>query len=151
MQSFLPYADFEHSAAVLDYKRCGKMITEGYQIMTALLENRGWVNHTATRMWRGHELWLLLYIEACNDVWTNDWGYKPNVAFDKALLLYSESPPRRQLGEPPWLGDPDLHLSHQSMLAQKDPQFYGPRFPRVRTDLTYYWPGREERLGPDWK
>jgi hypothetical protein len=43
---------------------------------------------------------------------------------------------------PPWLGDPDFHLSHQSALVRKDPDFYGPLFPGVPDDLEYVWPAR---------
>lgn len=55
MQTFLPYPDFERSAAALDYRRLGKQRIEAYQILQTLQnpEQRSWRNHPAVRMWRG--------------------------------------------------------------------------------------------------
>lgn len=42
---------------------------------------------------------------------------------------------------PSWLGDEDLHLSHQSNLIRKNPEFYRQRFgPNVPDNLPYIWP-----------
>jgi hypothetical protein len=43
---------------------------------------------------------------------------------------------------PPWLGDDELHRSHQSALVRKDPDHYRPLFPDVPDDLPYVWPVR---------
>ena len=43
-------------------------------------------------------------------------------------------------GDPAWLGDDRLHLSHQSNLVRKLPDYYGPMFPLVDADLPYFWP-----------
>ena len=62
MQTFLPYSDYDQSAAVLDYRRLGKQRVEAKQIMFALSDpNYGWQNHPAVRMWRGHEYQLAQY------------------------------------------------------------------------------------------
>src|SRR4051794_10899397 len=55
VQTFLPYADFDASAAVLDDRRLGKQRVETMQVLRALVfpSYRGWKNHPATRMWRG--------------------------------------------------------------------------------------------------
>ena len=51
MQTFLPYPDFEASAAVLDDRRLGTPRVETYQILRALTWPRyGWKNHPAVRM-----------------------------------------------------------------------------------------------------
>jgi hypothetical protein len=42
--------------------------------------------------------------------------------------------------DPPWMGRPDIHVSHQSNLVRKDPEFYGPIFAGVSADLEYVWP-----------
>ncbi|MGI8613947.1 MAG: hypothetical protein ACR2KL_08425 [Nocardioidaceae bacterium] len=44
--------------------------------------------------------------------------------------------------DPPWLGDAELHRSHQSNLIRKDPTRYGPLFPGVPDDLPDVWPVR---------
>ena len=59
MQTFLPYADFNKSAEVLDNRRLNKQILEGYQILKVLGNpdpRAGWRNHPAVKMWRGRVL-----------------------------------------------------------------------------------------------
>lgn len=54
VQTFLPYPDFERSAAVLDPARLGKQRVETLQVLRALeLPDYGWRNHPAVGMWRG--------------------------------------------------------------------------------------------------
>ena len=50
---------------------------------------------------------------------------------------------------PPWLGNPDLHLSHRSRLIAKDPRFYSPLFPGTDPDLEYVWPEPKHLLLPE--
>lgn len=136
MQTFLPYPSFVESAAVLDYKRLGKQRVETWQILRALRgETKGWVNHPATRMWRGYESALAFYGWVMADEWQMR-GYKDSMAqrFIDAQLQYGE------MVKPPWLGDSKLHLSHQSNLVRKLPEFYGDKFPGVSPDLEYVWP-----------
>jgi hypothetical protein len=57
MQTFLPYKDFKKSAKVLDNKRLGKQRVEAFQILNILLgrtKTKGWRNHPAVLMWKGH-------------------------------------------------------------------------------------------------
>jgi hypothetical protein len=44
---------------------------------------------------------------------------------------------------PPWLGDADFHVSHQSSLVRKNPAHYRPHFPDVPDDLPYVWPSSD--------
>ena len=54
MQTFLPVADFEDGARLLDSPRLGKQRVETLQILRALeLPDYGWASHPAVRMWRG--------------------------------------------------------------------------------------------------
>jgi hypothetical protein len=139
MQTFLPYEDFVESAKVLDNKRLGKQRVEVLQILNALSgKSRGWVNHPATRMWRGHELALAVYgVKVC-DEWTsrgfNDTCRSKIVA--TMPMYYGFRGPML----PDWLGDRSFHRSHQSNLLRKDPAFYGPYFMGVPNDLPYVWP-----------
>jgi hypothetical protein len=41
---------------------------------------------------------------------------------------------------PSWIGDRNFHISHQSNLVRKDPEFYRPLFPTVPDNLEYIWP-----------
>lgn len=139
MQTFLPYKDFNKSARVLDYRRLGKQRVEVKQILNALDGlSKGWTNHPATNMWRGHRYYLADYgVAICNE-WRRR-GYKdtlmPEFAVRKQEYL--------ALGEtdkPLWLGDRDLHLSHQSNLLRKDIAYYSKYFHGVAHDLPYVWP-----------
>lgn len=144
MQTFLPHADFNESARVLDRQRLGKQRVETLQIMTALLTGKGWVNHPATKMWRGHEASLLRYQVCVCQEWT-DRGYR-DTCWGKTLDLALEHhiAPRFD-DDPPWLGDEDLHLSHRSNLIRKKPEHYGELWPDVPADLPYVWPTRETK------
>lgn len=135
MQTFLTHADFGQSARSLDYRRLGKQRVEAWQILRALAgETRGWVNHPATRMWRGHEGSLARYgIAVCRE-WV-DRGYRDTMLerFVAAADGLDDAPPH-------WLGREDLHRSHRSNLVRKFPEHYRPLFPGVPDDLEYVWP-----------
>lgn len=138
MQTFLPYPNFTDSVQTLDRQRLGKQRVETLQIMSALLTGSGWVNHPATKMWRGYEAGLLEYQRETVIEWL-ERGYK-DTCWEKTYDLFLSNLPRRSGFEPPWLGDRDFHISHQSNLLRKDPQHYGPYFPGVPDDLPYIWP-----------
>lgn len=135
MQTFLPVASFAGSASALDRQRLGKQRVECLQILNALTgQSKGWVNHPAVRMWRGHERALIRYGVAVCDEWIKR-GYNDSC---RAKILAFESQFRDQSAiMPPWFGDIDLHRSHQSNLRRKDPDHYA--FP-VPDDLPYVWP-----------
>jgi len=72
MQTFLPIPtrDYSEIARLLDSKRLYKQALEAIQITLVLIkkdkegnfrEPKGWVNHPAVRMWRGHEVELARY------------------------------------------------------------------------------------------
>lgn len=142
MQTFLPYPSFTQSAEVLDYKRLGKQRVETKQIYNALTTGKGWIHHPATKMWAGYELALLEYGLAVVDEWRHR-GYKDSM-FDwfayERLTRYIKG---EEFDVPKWFGNEQFHLSHQSNLIRKDPEFYGPKFPGVPDDLPYYWPTKE--------
>jgi hypothetical protein len=131
MQTFLPYPDFEKSMRVLDYRRLGKQRIEARQLLRALQGEGGWVNHPATRMWRGYEPALMLYHDAAIKEWIRR-GYQNSMELLK--------PKKAKLVMPPWLGDRKFHCSHQSNLVRKFPEHYRKYFPKVPDDLPYLWP-----------
>lgn len=135
MQTFLPYDNFAASARVLDRQRLGKQRVEAWQIMLALNGlSKGWVNHPATRMWRGYEEALAQY----GDVMCFEWirrGYR-----DTLLERFNPFIKHNFPALPPWFGDEALHLSHRSNLVRKMPEHYGDIWPDVPNDLPYVWP-----------
>lgn len=132
MQTFVPYADFNQTAKVLDYKRLGKQRVETFQILNILLErteSSGWRNHPAVRMWRGFESALQHYQNIVIREWI-DRGYKNNMNFEiiENPILY-----------PQWFGDDKVHRSHRSNLLRKNFDYYSEFFDEP-TDLEYHWP-----------
>lgn len=135
MQTFLPYASFEASARVLDRQRLGKQRVEAWQIMLALNgRSKGWVNHPATRMWRGHTEALARYGDAMCFEWIRR-GYR-----DTLLERFHPFITHNELVLPAWFGDEALHLSHRSNLVRKDPNYYREYWSDVPDDLPYVWP-----------
>jgi hypothetical protein len=137
MQTFLPYADFAKSAAVLDRQRLGKQRVETLQVLNALVNPQyGWQNHPAVKMWRGHEYTLLQYQRAICNEWTGR-GYK-DTCLQKSIDLLAD----KKIGmfKPTWLGGYLLHRSHQSNLLRKLPEHYSKYFDSVPNDIEYIWP-----------
>lgn len=144
MQTFLPYESFTRSAVSLDDKRLGKQRVETLQIMGALILDRGWVNHPATKMWRGYEMALLHYQYAMCFEWHVIRGYK-DTCLRKTMDMFWRAPYLAQdWSWPWWLGNDEFHLSHRSNLIRKDEDFYRPQFPYIPDDLEYAWPSNEE-------
>ena len=141
MQTFLPYADFRKSAECLDRQRLGKQRVEAWQIIRALRgETKGWVNHPATKMWRGYEMALAMYGLVVCDVWR--WrGYKDSLRDKFAEIVASGELINYPL--PDWIGDEAFHLSHQSKLLSKLPSHYQQYFAGVPDNLDYVWPVKE--------
>lgn len=139
MQTFLPYPDFRDSAMVLDRLRLGKQRVETLQIMSALLTGRGWTSHPATKMWRNYESALLEYQRAIVREWMYR-GYR-DTCLEKTLEIYAmDRPYQAKVVMPPWFGDPEFHLSHQSNLLRKHPVHYREYFSGVPDNLPYVWP-----------
>ena len=136
MQTFVPYASFFQSAQVLDRQRLGKQRVEVLQLLNALSgEGRGWANHPAAIMWQGYENALVSYGLIVCDEWLSR-GYK-DTCYEKIRAHFDSS---KTLGLPPWWGQVDVHVSHQSNLVRKNPDYYRPFFPNVPDDLDYVWP-----------
>lgn len=135
MQTFLPYPSFAESARCLDNKRLGKQRVECLQILNALANPaKGWQNHPAVKMWRGHTPSLVLYgCEVCLE-WKAR-GFK-----DTCLEKISSFMAASRGTIPGWLGDEAFHASHRSNLLRKDAIHYG-KFGWVESnDLPYIWP-----------
>lgn len=140
MQTFVPLtSSFEAIAKVLDNKRLNKQALEGWQILMNLLEldpqgnhriSKGWSNHPAVRMWRGHEYALYRYIIAMVDEWKQR-GYKSTIG-DKARATIMRA---IELGivdghteNPSWLSSFDqfsvIASSHRLALLSKEYEWY---------------------------
>ena len=132
MQTFLPFPDFQQSAAVLDRERLGKQRVEALQILRALvIPEYGWQSHPAIRMWMGYVPALTMYGLAMVDEWTARGGEDTTREKIMEFAPQAAHPDyAAKIPMPPWLGNEDLHLSHRSRLVAKDPRFY-PRSSRA--------------------
>jgi hypothetical protein len=135
MQTFLPYANFVRSAVVLDRQRLGKQRVEAWQILRALTgQSSGWINHPATKMWRGYENELAFYGMCICEEWIHR-GYKDSL-LPRFIEHFDED-----VYEPPfWLGDTQFHMSHKSNLLRKLPAHYRQYWRRTPNNLSYVWP-----------
>lgn len=141
MQTFLPYPDFRASAQVLDRQRLGKQRVEGLQLINSLVgvtNGKGWSNHPARNMWRGHERALVEYTAVVCQVW-RERGYKDTVE-EKVRKLENEFMAGKSTDLPEWLGREDFHLSHRSNLLRKMPAHYRQFWPDLQDNIEYVWP-----------
>lgn len=134
MQTFLPYSDFRKTAQVLDYKRLGKQRVEAMQLLKG-----DWPHHPASKMWRGYEFTLTNYAIIICDEWILR-GYKDTCKVKILRIFRDKYYGRCKTSSPKWLGDPKFHLSHQSNLVRKNPEYYQKFFPDVKGGLPYIWP-----------
>lgn len=151
MQTFLPFADFDRSAAALDTVRLGKQRVETLQVMRALtVPDYGWRHHPVTRMWRGFRPALMAYQDAVCD----EWERRGHADTCRAKTLVELDADRhdgaafraRDFELPPWFGDEEFHRSHRSNLLRKDPEFYAGIAADVPSDLPYVWPPGHETI-----
>lgn len=133
MQTFLPYADFQRSVQVLDYRRLGKQRVETMQVLNILLDrtdSKGWRNHPVVRMWTGYQEALKLYQNYTIEEWIRR-GYKNNMSFEIVNL--------DRVVLPDWFDNTEFHRSHRSNLLRKDFEYYSQYFDDP-ADLPYLWP-----------
>ena len=157
LQTFLPYPDFAASARALDPRRLGKQRGEALEVLRGLTAaGDGWRHHPAVRMWRGYEEALGTYgVTVCRAWFALGFADSCELKVREELARVGVAAPRAQEelaaagALPSWLGDPELHRSHQSNLLRKDPAYYAPLFPGVPDDLPYVWPGRSPGRQPE--
>lgn len=132
MQTFLVYPDYLESMRCLDKSRLGNQVwREGLTLLRG-----GWKNHPASKMWRGHEYHLGLYLLAGIKVLEERGKYYSEIhrKIDVEMKKYSDT------GAPSWLGDEQFHSSHRSNLLRKNPIFYYQFGWKESSDLPYVWP-----------
>lgn len=162
MQTFLPYVNFVRTAQVLDKKRLFKQAVENIHIIGTLLglpkrdgtPRVGYRNHPVIKMWEGFEQYLIYYHAAILNECLKR-GIKTTIPFperdyENDTLTYFqiindrlhpvEVNPNHTL-RPFWLGNPKLHMSHQSNLIRKDPTYYRSIFgDEISSTFPYWYP-----------
>ena len=147
MQTFVPYANMQESAAVLDNKRLNKQLLEGRQIYSILSSGRtkgGWVRHPAVLMWKGYDNALFKYLIAIKHE-CDSRGISTQKNWDAIQEMYDWNWDR---GDntimPSWWGDERVHQSHRNNLYVKDPEYYAEFMHDDKVtccpDCNYLWP-----------
>lgn len=130
MQTFLPVANFQASAEMLDYRRLGKQRVEARQLIETILGIKsGWANHPAAHMWQYHVSALMRYHDVCIREWVRR-GYV------NTMPMFNP----RVYELPPWFGDEQFHTTHRAALLHKDPAFYQKYDWKEEPKLAYLWP-----------
>jgi hypothetical protein len=132
MQVFCPYPDVHKSVASLDPSRLGNQI---YRECLTIIKG-GWPNHPASKIWANHKKALAEYsLAGLSELAKRGRHYPHHVAtfqhyFDTSLAT----------GFPSVWGNQAFHLSHQSNLIRKLPDWYVPIFGKeVPNNLPYVW------------
>lgn len=134
VNTFVVSRDVRECARALDWRRLGKQRVEAVQIYKALTDEqrRGWSNHPATLMWKGHEDALAMYANAMIDHWI-ERGYKNTMP----RLPHEPNP-----AFPWWWTYEPLAMSHRASLNRKDPTFYHFDVPEEWSQWGYVWPSK---------
>lgn len=138
----------KYGVRYLDQKRLVKQLLECRQIFAALAgETKGWRNHPATKMWRGHEYQLFEYASAVADEMSaRDYAYQKN--YYEILRLAT---PFGVTSEPSWFADDEyskIMYTHRGRLHIKNPEFYSDWSEQAKyyrdkvccDRCNYYWP-----------
>jgi len=133
MQTFMPLPDYLESMRCLDRSRLGNQVwREGLTLL------RGkWKNHPASKMWRGHEYHLGLYLLEGLKVLKERTGkdyieIKEKIEYEMKKYINT--------GPPAWLGNNEFHASHRSKLLNKNPEWYSKFGWAEPNNLEYIWP-----------
>ena len=130
MQTFLPYPEFDKSAAVLDRQRLGKQRVEAYQIFRSIKFGNGWSHHPIVKMWTGFENALKLYSNAMVTEWIRR-GYRNNMEIHNLNGC--------KIAFPWWLGNDEFHASHRAALLAKDYGYYSKYGWSEAPEINYVW------------
>lgn len=131
MQTFLAYPDYLESMRCLDKSRLGNQVwREGITLIRG-----GWPNHPASKMWRGHEYHLGLYLLAGIEVLRERGKYYVEVC----KKINVEMAKFRDTGPPTWLGGP-IHSSHRAALLYKNYSHYSQFGWKEIPQIQYVWP-----------
>jgi hypothetical protein len=139
MQTFLPHPDYLQSMRCLDKLRLGNQVwREGMTLIRG-----GWPNHPASKMWKGYQYHLGLYLLSGLEALSERGKEYPHIREN----IFIEMSKHINRGAPPWLGDERIHASHRRALLYKNRDWYSrfgwtekPDIPNEKGKLNYYWP-----------
>jgi hypothetical protein len=129
MQIFLPYADFQKSATVLDNTLLGSQIVFCNKVLNTLHETdgQGDYNHPVVRMWKFYEYRLAELGLICVTEWERR-GYieRPEQHSLEQHINWAEDSSREY---PMWFGDEAMHQQYRRILIWMNPHWYDKHWP----------------------
>lgn len=128
MQTFLSEPTFRESAQALDNQRLNKQLLEGRQMLNAMAGNqKGFVNHPATVMWRDNVVAFAAYLIAIRDECI-DRGISCENNWNAILDILESMPPAADPRlTPDWFtGESKQRIitTHRANLYLKNPDYY---------------------------
>lgn len=138
MITYLPYPDFMKSAEALDDRRLNKVRSDIVSILKACAEPppEDGKEHTAIKMWRGNEVFLIRY----GMVICSEYASRDNADNTLSKIMKYSSDFKGDAVSPEWWGDEAFHKSHQAHLLRLMPSHYGELFPDTSDELPLIWP-----------
>lgn len=149
MQTWITDYNFRISASNLDVKRLNAQISEGIQILASLTglndklinPKEDVSNWAQAKLWKGYEQDLMNYLaEHMNEWYSRDYSSEINVSNLDMIMGFTAIYPMFNQIIPKWIC-PELIITHRSVLIQKEPEFYGSKWPNVPKNKTmrYDW------------
>lgn len=155
MQTFMAFPSFEKSLIILDDARLRKQRVETSQILTIIdpywykfwshrkrkPQSKAWKNHPAVLMWSGSKDNPGLYSDALALYYNYNIAIAEQRGFGPSEKLPYIRMRKQVVCLPPWFDDEAFHITHKSMLLQKDYEYYSQfeGFENVPLDLEYFW------------
>jgi hypothetical protein len=145
MNIYMPFPDLTKSAECLDDRRLDKVRSDISAVLRACAESApaDGKEHSAVKMWRGNERFLINYgIAVCSE-----WMSRGNadITLGKMIKMKADFPPDSD--QPPeWFGTDELHKSHQSMLLRLQPSHYKEYFGDTPDDIQMFWPRSPQKM-----
>ena len=138
----VPFNSFEWSARTLSKEDLETNMTAIYSVMRALLWGFDHPNTPSVYAWRGSERALLAYQQISCALYINEWGGDDEYweITRRAFLDIVVDPMATPLIPPRWMGYVDMHISHQSWLLRKNPEYYRDKFPGISPNHDIVWP-----------
>ena len=140
---FMPFDDFTWSARCLHDDELNVLRRDILVVMQNLTrEDVVWEKHPSVLMWKGRERALLAYQQAVCYEWSSVRGHD-DIYWDStrlSFLRFVDNPMATPLIPPSWMGNVDLHISHQSNLLRLNETYYRRHFPGIKKDHPYIWP-----------
>jgi len=149
MQIFVPFADVNVNAKILDEHTLNKQCASAAAIIDVLSQdvNNGWGWNPAIKMWKGNEAFLGHYAHRLFAEWKS-LGF-PDLWSTRVIARGFIKTPSTTV-YPWWWGHEQLHDYNKVALYRQNPEWYGQFFKDLDLNAIGWWPvnGSQFMRGP---